>query len=358
MKIKIQLIFLFILILICYNVSFYSISNDLNKDIKKSNENINILHKKDRKGILFNEFKKKFNSFSCTFIYNKPNLKFKEFNPLKLETNYSLNLNLDIKNIPLSYIKYKSNHPEIINVKNEGKIIAIRPGKAIVTVYQKNCKIAQLNVISISTKGLINKNVLDKNNASKYKNLMIVAHPDDETLWGGANLIKDSYFVISLTNNYNLIRANEFMQIMNFTNNSGLLLNYPDFQDGIIDNWSNVEEGIIKDLTIILNYKYWEKIVTYGPDGTYGHIHHKKTYEFVTLVSKKLKKFDNLYYFGKYYRKDKIPSNLLKITEKELEYKKKEISIYKSAKRGIDKYLIHVLPYERFILASKIKKEF
>ena len=42
---------------------------------------------------------------------------------------------------------------------------------------------------------------------------------------------------------------------MNFTNNSGILLDYPDYQDGIIDNWSNVEEGILKDLTTILNYK-------------------------------------------------------------------------------------------------------
>ncbi len=41
---------------------------------------------------------------------------------------------------------------------------------------------------------------------------------------------------------------------MNFTNNSGILLDYPDYQYGIIDNWSNVEERIIKDLTAILNY--------------------------------------------------------------------------------------------------------
>ena len=27
-------------------------------------------------------------------------------------------------------------------------------------------------------------------------NLMIVAHPDDETLWGGAHLIKDNYLVV------------------------------------------------------------------------------------------------------------------------------------------------------------------
>ena len=118
--------------------------------------------------------------------------------------------------------------------------------------------------------------------------------------------MKESYFVVCLTNNYHTKRSKEFLQIMNFTNNSGILLDYPDCQDGIIDNWSNVEEGILKDLTTILNYNNWEKIVTYGPDGTYGHIHHKKTSKFITIITKRLKKFNNSYYFGKYYKKIKF----------------------------------------------------
>ena len=45
---------------------------------------------------------------------------------------------------------------------------------------------------------------------------MIVAHPDDETLWGGANLLKERYFVVCLTNGYDLIRSNEFKEILKF----------------------------------------------------------------------------------------------------------------------------------------------
>ena len=52
--------------------------------------------------------------------------------------------------------------------------------------------------------------------------------------------MKESYFVVCLTNHTK--RSKEFLQIMNFTNNSGILLDYPDCQDGIIDNWSNVEK--------------------------------------------------------------------------------------------------------------------
>ena len=201
--------------------------------------------------------------------------------------------------------------------------------------------------------GLINIYTLNLYNASQYQNVMIVAHPDDEILWGGANLIKDRYFIVCLTNGYNLIRSKEFKQVLNFTKNSGIILNYPDAQDDIIDDWSEVRVGILKDLTTILNYKYWNKIVTYDKDGTYGHIHHKKTYEYVTQIAKTVNKYDYLYYFGKFYNKHQIPKNLSRISDKELEYKIKAIDIYKSQKQGIYENWFHSLPYENWILASK-----
>jgi len=63
---------------------------------------------------------------------------------------------------------------------------------------------------------------------------------------------------------------------LKFTNNSGIILNFPDLQDNIRDDWSGVGAGILKDLSKLINYQYWDKIVTHGPDGTMGHIHHKK----------------------------------------------------------------------------------
>lgn len=33
--------------------------------------------------------------------------------------------------------------------------------------------------------------------------LMIVAHPDDETIWGGSHLLKGHYLVVCLTNGNN-----------------------------------------------------------------------------------------------------------------------------------------------------------
>ena len=302
----------------------------------------NILMKSSGRECLL-AFKKGLNSKICFNIYNTPPIKFREINPIKIETNNFKHLKLDTNGYPKTFIKYKSNHPEIIKVDNEGNINAIRPGNALITAAGLDYKKTHIKVLSISSNGFLNNYILNKLNINQYKNVMIVAHPDDETLWGGANLIKEKYFIVCLTNGYNFARANDFTKILKFTKNGGIILNYPDIQDFIRDDWSKVEKGILKDLSLILNYKYWNKIVTHGPDGTTGHFHHKKTCQFVTDLSKKYHKYDNLYYFGKFYKKNQIPKNLTRITAKELEFKIKEVSLYKSVNSIIKRLWFHML---------------
>ena len=293
----------------------------------------------------------------CINIYNTPELSFKETNPIKVEVYNSIQLHLDRKNYPKINIKFKSNHPGIIKVNNEGKIFAIRPGSAIITASGLDGKNTHIKILAISNNGFINNSILNQYNASQYRKLMIVAHPDDETLWGGAHLFKDRYFVICLTNGFNLKRSNDFKKILKFTNNSGIILNYPDTQDNIRDDWSKVKIGLLKDLSKLLNYQNWDKIVTHGPEGTTGHIHHKKTSKYVTQIAKKYNKYNNLYYFGKFYKKDKIPKNLKRINDTEYEYKKNEVEIHKHEKKCIYNRWFHMLPYENWILASNWKKD-
>ena len=293
----------------------------------------------------------------CITIYNTPKLSFKETNPLKLETYNSMKLHLDRRDYPKINIKFKSNHPEIIKINNEGEITAMRPGSSIITASGLDGKKTSIKILVISNNGFISNFTLNQYNASQYKKLMIVAHPDDETLWGGANLFKDRYFVVCLTNGFNLKRANDFKKILKFTNNSGIILNYPDLQDYIRDDWSEVKTGILKDLSKLLNYQYWDKIVTHGPDGTTGHIHHKKTCNYVTTIAKQYNEYNNLYYFGKFYKKKKLPKDLPRISDEELSYKEKEINIYQSVIKTISKLWYHMLPYENWILASKWKNQ-
>ena len=65
---------------------------------------------------------------------------------------------------------------------------------------------ALLLLITIGVVITVIKKLLKKTNKSienlKLKDthkLMIVAHPDDETIWGGAELLKDNYLVVCIT---------------------------------------------------------------------------------------------------------------------------------------------------------------
>ena len=301
--------------------------------------------------------KKNIYSKICFDIYSTPQLIFNESNPIRIEINKSIKVDVDSHDYPKSNIKYRSSNPEIIKIDNEGIATAVRPGKSIITASGLDHKGAEIVILSVSNNGMITNTTLDIYNAEFYENVMIVAHPDDEILWGGANLLKESYFVVCLTNGYNIPRANDFKKILKYTRNGGIILNYPDVQNNtnIQDDWSEVRNGIIKDLAIILSYKSWNKIVTYGPDGTTGHQHHKKTSEYVTKLAKNFNIYNRLYYFGKFYKKNDIPLNLQRISENDLKYKKKEVEIYKSVKQYIYICWFHMLPYENWIYAPNYK---
>lgn len=329
---------------------YMRLSNNNNAELREDK----LIMKSSGRECLF-AYTKSTNSKICFDIFNTPDLKFKEKNPIRIKTNSSKQLKIDINDYPKVFIKYFSNNPDIVKVDNEGKIEAIRPGKAVITAYGLDNITTKIKVSSIPYDGFLDNYILNKFNASSFKNVMIVAHPDDEILWGGAHLYKDNYFIVCLTNAYRLSRANNFREMLNFTKSGGIILNYPDLQDGIIDDWAEVKMSVIKDLTTLLKYKDWKKIVTHGPEGTTGHIHHKQISIYVTNIAKRLKKFNILYYFGKHYYKNEIPKNLSKISDEELEFKKKEAAIYNSSKIAIG-HLYHMLPYENWLLASNWKK--
>ena len=302
-----------------------------------------------------NIYTKNNNSSFCFNIYENPYEIIENIRTLKMNFNSTKQLDFNGKENLIMNLSYKSNNPQIIQVNNKGTLTAKLPGKAIITVTGINNKIIKIKVISTPINGLINNNTLKLHNADKFKNLMIVAHPDDETLWGGANLYKDIYFVVCLTNGHNYQRASDFHKLLNFTKNEGIILDYPDLQDYVQDKWIEVKESIIKDLSTIINYNNWDKIVTHGPEGTTGHMHHKKISAYVTMIARKKNILKNLYYFGKVYKKGKIPKNFPRITKTELKYKMQEVSIYKSKAREINKHWFHMIPYENWNPASKEK---
>ena len=145
-------------------------------------------------------------------------------------------------------------------------------------------------------------------------NLMIVAHPDDETLWGGKYLIEEAYgnfFVVVLTTDFaRPVRVAELNNAMNHINNNTtrnnrwLKLPHRDSALGFGTQHADVR----RDIEEILDFKDWNKVVTHNPVGEYtehpwfggvgnGHPQHVQTNQIVTAAATERDMLDILYVF-------------------------------------------------------------
>ncbi|MBR4554497.1 MAG: PIG-L family deacetylase [Ruminococcus sp.] len=183
------------------------------------------------------------------------------------------------------------------------------------------------------------------NNADK---LMIVAHPDDDVLWGGGHLMEGGWLVVCITNGRNDTRSEEFAKVIEASGNAHLILEYPDKVNAVRDDWTEVIDGIKKDVDMLVTYKNWKMIACHNPKGEYGHQHHKMTSATVTGQCLAHGILGKIRYFGKYYKKDKIDEvkdKLVRITDDQLKFKEYLLTLYKS-QSGTIEGLSHMNPYE------------
>lgn len=190
--------------------------------------------------------------------------------------------------------------------------------------------ITTLVTIFLITNNHINKPLLFYK-MSKIDNIMIVAHPDDETLWASEELLNNDYLVVCITCGGNKTRVREIRKALKVSNDELIILKKPDKVNGLKSDWKNDRKNIENELTRILKIKKWNKIVTHNPDGEYGHIQHRITSEIVTKIYDE-EKNGNLKYFGKYYTKSKVDElHMQRSLPKDIYKEKlKMIEIYKS----------------------------
>lgn len=189
---------------------------------------------------------------------------------------------------------------------------------------------------------------IDSEKAEGIENIVIIAHPDDETFWGGDFITKEKCLILCITNSNNMIRKKEFFDVMKETGNYGIMLSYPDNPNHIISNWSDVKSSIYSDLEYLINYKLWKKIITHNPEGEYGHIHHKFTNMMVTNICVEAKKTDSLFYFGKYKKKENISKDKVLLTKEEIKNKIELMEMYTSQGKSYQAFK-HMAGYEKFI---------
>lgn len=255
---------------------------------------------------------------------------------------------------------YKSSDPTIATVSANGLVTALRPGYFYITATPSKKKERIKIQFTVENNSGFFENTLLYNNidTNGCDKLMIVAHPDDETLWGGAHLMDKNWFVVCLTNHFTTVRMNEFKTMLKTAGIKGIILDYPDLIksfDGpwVKNDWSSVRNGVKNDVKKLITSKNWTTIATHSPTGETGHIHHKTTNNIVTTVCRETNTFDKLWYFGTFYWA--VPSWLPKITPEQLAFKQTLVNVYKNEAKPIDIYWKQMIPHENWVKATEYK---
>lgn len=105
---------------------------------------------------------------------------------------------------------------------------------------------------------------------------VIVAHPDDETLWAGGLLIDHplwQVFVASLCRGGDQERSEKFSKAMNFL---GATWKMEDLDDGP-EQLPLAERIVQQKILQLLPHKYFDLVITHAPDGEYTrHLRHEE----------------------------------------------------------------------------------
>jgi len=105
---------------------------------------------------------------------------------------------------------------------------------------------------------------------------LIVAHPDDETLWAGGTILSHpswSWFIISLCRGSDKERAPKFYNTLKVLNSAGTM---GDLDDGPEQN--PLEEKEVERVILdLLPSKHFDLIITHNPTGEYTkHLRHEE----------------------------------------------------------------------------------
>ena len=105
--------------------------------------------------------------------------------------------------------------------------------------------------------------------------VVIVAHPDDETIWMGGTIARHkdvSWTIFALCRKSDPDRMPKFMRVVKYYGARGIICDLED--EGILSVQESIPE-IIKIIRKELSQKTFDILFTHGVNGEYGHPRHK-----------------------------------------------------------------------------------
>ena len=164
------------------------------------------------------------------------------------------------------------------------------------------------------------------------KALVVIAHPDDETIWMGGTIARNKkidWTIFSLCRASDRDRAPKFRRVCEHYGAQSIIADLDD------DDKLNLEEAKKEAKRIILekiDFDEFDYIFTHGANGEYGHERHVAVHLAIDeLIKKKKINPETVFYFNYVKNKDnslKPDSNSVinQLSEKELSEKKRIVA--------------------------------
>ncbi|MCX6750144.1 MAG: PIG-L family deacetylase [Candidatus Pacearchaeota archaeon] len=133
----------------------------------------------------------------------------------------------------------------------------------------------------------------------KKEILVIVAHPDDETIWMGGTLLKskDNKTILSLCRKNDKDRAPKFRKVCRLLKAKTHISDLNDAEEGYYKDIS--AQDIIKRILKIAKNKKYDFLYTHGENGEYRHIRHMEIHKAVNeMLQKKLLSAKEVFFFS------------------------------------------------------------